>query len=54
MLGANPARFFYEALGGRRVAERKQRFAGVELEEAAYAWNDLSAWLSDRSGGDRE
>jgi ribosomal protein S18 acetylase RimI-like enzyme len=54
VLGANPARFFYEALGARRIAERKERFAGVELDEAAYAWRDLSAWLADRSGGDRE
>ncbi len=53
VLGDNPARFFYEALGGRRVAERKQRFAGVELEEAAYAWPDLGAWLAARSGGER-
>jgi ribosomal protein S18 acetylase RimI-like enzyme len=49
VLAANPTRFFYEALGGRRIAERKERFAGVELEEAAYAWEDLGAWLAARS-----
>ncbi len=54
VLDANPARFFYEALGSRRIAERKQRFAGVELDEAAYAWRDLGAWLKDRRGGNRE
>lgn len=53
VLGANPARFFYEALGGRRAAERQERFAGVELEEAAYAWDDLRAWLAEREGGER-
>jgi ribosomal protein S18 acetylase RimI-like enzyme len=53
VLGANPSRFFYEALGGRRVAERKERFAGVDLEEAAYAWSDLGAWLAARGGGDQ-
>jgi ribosomal protein S18 acetylase RimI-like enzyme len=53
VLNGNPARFFYEALGGRRVAERKQRFAGVDLEEAGYAWPDLGAWLAARGGGNR-
>ncbi len=50
VLSGNPARFFYEALGGRRVAERRERFAGGELEEAGYAWPDLGAWLAARSG----
>ena len=50
VLSGNPARFFYEALGGRRIAERKERFAGVELAEAGYAWPDLGAWLAARSG----
>ena len=53
VLGANPARFFYEALGGRRIAERKERFAGVDLDEAGYAWPDLGAWLAARGGEDR-
>ena len=48
VLRANPARFFYEALGGVRAAERRERFAGVELEEAAYAWDDLKTWLAAR------
>ncbi len=50
VLNANPARFFYEALGGRRIAERKERFAGVDLEEAGYVWSDLGVWLAERSG----
>ncbi len=54
VLSDNPARFFYEAMGARRVAERQERFAGVRLEEAAYAWGDLAAWLAERSGDDRE
>ncbi len=53
VLSDNPARFFYEAMGGRRVAERQERFAGVRLEEAAYAWGDLAAWLAARNGEDR-
>ena len=54
VLSDNPARFFYEALGARRVAEGRERFAGVELDEAAYAWSDLGAWLAARNGEDRE
>ena len=53
VLSDNPARFFYEALGGRRIAERKERFAGVELEESGYAWSDLGAWLAERDEAGR-
>lgn len=43
VLASNPSRFFYEAVGGRRIAERQERFAGVLLDEVAYAWSDLAA-----------
>lgn len=46
VLAANPSRFFYEAMGGQRVAERTEDFAGEQLRQTAYAWADLSAWLS--------
>ncbi|MFQ6017184.1 MAG: GNAT family N-acetyltransferase [Kiloniellaceae bacterium] len=49
VLSANPARFFYEAMGGRCVAERKESFAGTLLEETAYGWPDLAAWLAERN-----
>ena len=42
VLAANPARFFYEASGGRKVAERIENFAGAELAELAFGW-DLSS-----------
>ncbi len=42
VLAANPARFFYEAQGGQRVAERTENFAGAALEELAFGW-DLTA-----------
>ena len=45
VLSANPTRFFYEAMGGRRVAERTEAFAGTLLNETAYGWSDLPAWL---------
>jgi GNAT superfamily N-acetyltransferase len=44
VLSANPARYFYEALGGRIVAERQEAFAGTLLDETAYGWPDLAAW----------
>jgi len=42
VLGANPARFFYEAMGGRPLAQRTARMGGAEHEELAYGWADLA------------
>ena len=39
VLAANPSRFFYEAMGARRAAERMERFAGDDLAEIAYEWS---------------
>ena len=39
VLAANPSRFFYERLGGRRVATRRELFANTLLDELAYAWD---------------
>jgi ribosomal protein S18 acetylase RimI-like enzyme len=41
VLAQNPARFFYEAMGGRRVAEKKERLWNTVLPQAAYGWDDL-------------
>ncbi len=46
VLSQNPARFFYEALGGKLAAQRLEKFAGAQLEETAYGWDDLGAWLA--------
>jgi GNAT superfamily N-acetyltransferase len=43
VLAGNPARFFYETMGGRRVAERDEAMWNVVLPAAAYGWNDLKA-----------
>jgi hypothetical protein len=43
VLAGNPARFFYERMGGRRVAEREEALWNVVLPEAAYGWDDLKA-----------
>jgi len=50
----NPARFFYERLGGRLVAERTIRLMGEPIPEAAFAWRKLAvkaASLSNPSDG---
>ncbi len=46
VLASNPSRFFYEAMGGERAAKRQEAFAGTLLDETAYAWPDLEAWLA--------
>lgn len=42
VLGDNPARWFYERLGGIRVAEVPSTFAGSAITETAYGWADLT------------
>lgn len=37
----NPARWFYERMGGHPLAERTICFAGRNLIEIAYGWDDL-------------
>jgi ribosomal protein S18 acetylase RimI-like enzyme len=41
VLAANPARFFYQTMGGKLAAVREERFWGVDLREWAYGWSDL-------------
>lgn len=43
----NPARFFYEAMGGRLIAERVQQMMGDAVPEAAFGWRKLA--LAERS-----
>ncbi len=40
VLASNPARAFYERLGGTRVAEGSLEMAGTRLREVAYLWRD--------------
>jgi hypothetical protein len=49
VLANNPSRFFYEAMGGSRVAVRRESFAGEVLDETAYLWPDLQFWLEAAS-----
>lgn len=43
----NPARFFYEALGGRIVGERSTRMMGDPVPEIAFGWHKLA--VAERS-----
>ena len=43
VLARNPSRFFYEAMGGKRIAERDETLWGEILHEYAYGWPDLRA-----------
>ena len=54
VLAANPSRFFYEAVGGRRIGALDERFAGRDVEELAYGWDDLAATLALVRRGTRE
>ena len=47
VLTANPARSFYERLGGTRLGTATDRVAGERLEETAYGWRDLPALLHE-------
>ncbi len=39
-LSNSPSKYFYEHLGGVRVATRMSRIGGALLEETGYAWTD--------------
>ncbi|MDD9917339.1 MAG: N-acetyltransferase [Rhodospirillaceae bacterium] len=41
VLAGNPSRFFYEAMGGRQVAQREERLWQTVLPELAYQWRPL-------------
>jgi GNAT superfamily N-acetyltransferase len=42
VLAENPARFFYEAMGGRFIATREEPLWGTVLPQVAYGWHDLT------------
>jgi ribosomal protein S18 acetylase RimI-like enzyme len=49
---ANPARFFYERLGGKLVLHRAIPLGGEQVEALGFGWQDLSALL-DREAKSR-
>ncbi len=54
VLRDNPARFFYERLGGRQVSHKAIPVGGSRVEALAYGWRDLPAFLGAVSRQDRE
>jgi GNAT superfamily N-acetyltransferase len=44
VLGANPFKKFYEALGGEFAAEQQIECGGQSFTESAYGWQDLNAF----------
>jgi hypothetical protein len=43
----NHARFFYEAMGGRLIAERSAKLMNETVPEVAFGWKTLA--LAERS-----
>ena len=41
VLRDNPSRYFYERVGGKAVAERRERLWGCTLDQICYGWPDL-------------
>ena len=48
VLAANPARKFYERLGGKLVYERAITIAGASLIEVAYGWQDAHSVIEQQ------
>ncbi len=46
VLVGNPARFFYEALGGTCFAHRHGTMGGAPIEEIGFAWQDARALVA--------
>ncbi len=42
---ANPARYFYERIGGKQVMYRPIPVGGQPVEAVAYGWRDLASVL---------
>lgn len=49
VLRGNPARFFYEHMGARLIAAKRERSFGILVDLEAYAWSDLTRALMRRS-----
>jgi ribosomal protein S18 acetylase RimI-like enzyme len=45
VLKANPARGFYERMGGELVGEQGIEIGGVALPEVAYGWREVRALI---------
>ena len=46
VLRDNPSGFFYEHLGGKRIATSMTRVGGSEIPQTAFAWNPIDRLLT--------
>jgi ribosomal protein S18 acetylase RimI-like enzyme len=46
VLRDNPARFFYQRLGGQEVRRKLLPFNGTEVAASGYGWRDLPGYVS--------
>ncbi len=53
VLRENPARFFYQRLGGREVRRKLLPFNGSEVAASGYGWADLPGYLSATARANR-
>lgn len=53
VLRDNPARFFYQRLGGKEVRRKLLPFNGTQLAASGYGWHDLPGYLSANADLDR-
>jgi ribosomal protein S18 acetylase RimI-like enzyme len=54
VLRENPARFFYQRLGGKEVRRKLLPFNGTELAASGYGWRHLRLYLSANARADGE
>src|SRR6185312_3299606 len=59
VLRENPARFFYQRLGGKEVRRKLLPFNGAQVAASGYGWRDLPGYLAavgklDRKPADRQ
>lgn len=47
VLRDNPATFFYERLGGKRVAMSTTRVGGSDVPQTAYAWDPIERLINE-------
>jgi len=52
VLRENPARFFYQRLGGKEVRRKLLPFNGTEVAASGYGWRDLPGYLAARARAD--
>jgi ribosomal protein S18 acetylase RimI-like enzyme len=47
VLAANPSRFFYEVMGGKKFLERSERLWGMDVAQIGYRWADLATLFAE-------